>query len=82
LFRLHAEMPRETHINPALLVANTRILFNPKRGDIKVPPAAWAVPAVPDNASKLTKRSTDHSIITPLYDRFNRASEVLASQWC
>jgi len=30
----------------------------------------------------MTKHSTDHSIITPLYDRFDRATGVLASQWC
>ena len=35
-FRLHAELPVETLMDPALLVANTHILFNPKRGDIKV----------------------------------------------
>lgn len=35
-FRLHAEVPVDTLMDPALLVANTHILFNPKRGDIKV----------------------------------------------
>ena len=35
-FRLHADMPVDTLMDPALLVANTHILFNPKRGDIKV----------------------------------------------
>ncbi|KAL0031977.1 hypothetical protein WJX79_009714 [Trebouxia sp. C0005] len=35
-FRLHAELPVETLMDPALLVANTHILFNPKRGDIKI----------------------------------------------
>lgn len=38
-FRLHADMPVDTLMDPALLVANTHILFNPKRGDIKVTPA-------------------------------------------
>lgn len=37
-FRLHADMPVDTLMDPALLVANTHILFNPKRGDIKVKP--------------------------------------------
>ena len=41
-FRLHAELPVETLMDPALLVANTHILFNPKRGDIKVGPATLA----------------------------------------
>ena len=35
-FTLHAELPSEARMDPALLVANTHILFNPKRGDIKV----------------------------------------------
>ena len=35
-FMLHAELPVETLMDPSLLVANTHILFNPKRGDIKV----------------------------------------------
>lgn len=35
-FTLHAELPVETLMDPALLIANTHILFNPKRGDIKV----------------------------------------------
>ena len=35
-FRRHAELPVETLMDPTLLVANTHILFNPKRGDIKV----------------------------------------------
>ena len=35
-FMLHAELPSEARMDPALLVANTHILFNPKRGDIKV----------------------------------------------
>ncbi|DBA95161.1 TPA: hypothetical protein ACH3X1_015714 [Trebouxia sp. C0004] len=30
----------------------------------------------------MTKHRTDHSIVTPFYDRFDRASGVLASQWC
>ena len=30
----------------------------------------------------MTKHSTDHSIITPLYDISDRATGVLASQWC
>ena len=30
----------------------------------------------------MTKHSTYHNIITPLYDRFDRATNVLASQWC
>ena len=29
----------------------------------------------------MTQHSTDPNIITPLYDRFDRASGVLASQW-
>ena len=43
-------------------------------------------PMNPDNKETvidwMTKHSTDHSIITPLYDRFDRATRVLASQWC
>lgn len=35
-FTLHAELPAEAQMDPALLIANTHILFNPKRGDIKV----------------------------------------------
>lgn len=47
-FRLHADMPVDTLMDPALLVANTHILFNPKRGDIKVNPCClmhcmWAL---------------------------------------
>lgn len=30
----------------------------------------------------MTKHSTDYSIITPLCDRFDKATGVLASQWC
>lgn len=37
-FTLHAELPAEAQMDPALLIANTHILFNPKRGDIK---ASW-----------------------------------------
>ena len=43
-------------------------------------------PMKPENKEaiidRMTKHSTDHSIITPLYDRFDRASGVLVSQWC
>ena len=40
-FTLHAELPVETLMDPALLIANTHILFNPKRGDIKVRGLTW-----------------------------------------
>lgn len=40
-FMLHAELPVETLMDPALLIANTHILFNPKRGDIKVMGLTW-----------------------------------------
>ena len=45
-FTLHAELPSEARMDPALLVANTHILFNPKRGDIKVGRAklSWLSP--------------------------------------
>ena len=59
-FRLHSEVPVDTLMDPALLVANTHILFNPKRGDIKVSLQCWLTACCSCFAVKQTAVGNKH----------------------